>query len=326
MISQSRVPTMAVICMAVWVGSFTLAPLSSAKSAGNTRQPVFAAVIHDANADHLVVGRLGGAATRIFTAGSGDWLRDIAVSPVGNQVAFIDTLSNDEGQLAVINTDGSGVRVLTHAAHAWYEHPVWSADGHTVFYSLVYTPADPTRSNYPRVWRVPADASAPPTRIQGGSYASPDSARPSGRWLALSSAKPDSGYGRCAIMRIAGTHRRNVGPDNCSDPIWRPGTSLLAISRVVHDSYSAGPTVQIWMLSVKTSHYHPVSHTQSASTAGQAFPLAWSKDGSHLYFEHTNGQHLHVYRIRPDGTGKVDVTPAIPQQRTTAIAVQPAFR
>ena len=100
---------------------------------------------------------------------------------------------------------------------------------------------------------------------------------------------------------------------------------MLATSRVINDSYSDGPTVQIWLLSVGSGHFHAIPNTQPSSTPGRAVPLAWNQDGSELYFEHlsNDGAHINVYRIHPDGSGKANVTPAVPQSRTEFLAVQP---
>jgi hypothetical protein len=324
----------AALCMAATSLTTGLAPESSAAehtartvSATSGRLPVFAAVVEGDNTAHLVVGHLRGDTRKVFTSDVEGGINDVAVSPSGKRVAFTEFRGDSKVQLDVVNVDGSGFRHLTVGLRsAWELHPVWSRDGDTVFFDHPYEPSDPTRSGYSRVWRVPADGSARPIRVDGASYVFPVSARNGGRWLALGSQRPESGYGRCAVMRVSGAHKHNVGPDNCADALWRPQSAELAISRVVHYSNRAGPTVQIWLLSLRTDHYQPVPHTQSPDSAGLALPLAWTANGDHIYFSHrsADGQHVHIYRMKADGSDKTDVTPSIPQRRTGDIAVQPA--
>jgi Tol biopolymer transport system component len=312
------------VCFAAGTGTASGASSRPSVGASSGRLPVFAGVVRGDARAHLVVGRLGGAAHRIFTSQTEGGITGLAVSPSGKKIAFVEMTSDSKVRLDVINVDGSGLRRLTVGARAYDEHPVWSRDGSTVFFALPYVPSDPAANSYYRVWRVPADGSTPPTRIDGASYVFPTSARKGGKWLALGSDRPDTGYGRCAVMRVGGAHLHNVGPDNCADALWRPRSSTLAISRVVRDQYSTGPTVQIWLLSLKTGRYHPVPHVQAANRSGRAYPLAWTRRGSFLYFERrsSDGQHVHIYRIRADGSGKTNVTPSIPQSRTDDLAVQ----
>lgn len=309
-----------VVASSVWAG-----PVAGS-SASTSRSPVFAAAVNSNDREYLVVGHLGGTSRRIYSANGLGGIREVAVSWDGARVAFAYSDANDEEQLGVINADGSGFRQLTHANHAYFEHTAWSTNDRTIFYGRPFTPADPTRSSYARVWRVAADGSSRPALIDGASHASPSSARPGGRWLALNSFRPETGYGRCAVMHVDGTSRHNVGPDNCEDALWRPETPQLAISRVTSDTYSNGPTVQIWLLSLKTHRYHVLPNVQDATGGGLNFPLAWMNDGSVLYYEHrTHLGALTVYRIKPDGSGKRDVTPSVPRQRTDDFAVQPSL-
>ena len=86
-------------------------------------------------------------------------------------------------------------------------------------------------------------------------------------------------------------------------------------------------TIQIQLLNTKTGRFHALPVTQSSATYGAAYPLAWSSDGSHLFYLHydygNSGQiHPRVYRIRADGTGRTDVTPDIPTWANGMIALQ----
>jgi Tol biopolymer transport system component len=253
-------------------------------------------------------------------------IRAIAVSWSGKHVAFAYADANGEENIGVIDADGTGFRQLTHYRLGYFEHVVWSTDDRTIFFDRASEPKDVTESGVSRVRRVPADGSAEPETIAGSGYSVPTSARPGGRWLALNRSRPEGGYGHCGIMRVSGRSKHNVGPDNCEDALWRPGTSQLAITRVASVTYKDGPTVRIWLLSLKTHRYHVIPNVQGATGGGRATPLAWTSDGSRLYYaHHTHRGALRLYRIRPDGTHKRDVTPTLPVHRVGDFALQPSL-
>jgi Tol biopolymer transport system component len=299
----------------------------AAQAPGATSQrPVYAAVIDRDGKEHLVVGHLGGAPTRILSNDGLGSIRAVAISWSGTQVAFAYADDNGEENIGVINTDGSNFRLVTHYRLGYFEHVVWSTDDRTIFFDRASEPTDVTQSGVSRVRRVPADGSAGPETIAGSGYAAPTSARPGGRWLALNSSRPEGGYGHCAVMRVSGRSKHNVGPDNCEDALWRPGTSQLAFTRVASVTYKEGPTVRIWLLSLKTHRYHVIPNIQRSTGGGRATPLAWTRDGSVLYYaRYTHRGALAVYRIRTDGTHKTDVTPTVPVRRTGSFALQPSL-
>jgi hypothetical protein len=127
------------------------------------------------------------------------------------------------------------------------------------------------------------------------------------------------------VMSVTGSGRHLAGPTNMWNASWRPSTNVVAVSRVLRDD--AAVTIQIQLLNTRTGRYHALPVTQSSTTYGAAYPLAWSNDGSHLFYLHYNyrdGDQVdpRVYRIRADGTGRTDVTPSIPTWMTGQIALQ----
>lgn len=313
---------MALLVVALTGPSFT--GTTAQVSAAESTRPVYAAVIDRNDKEHLVVGHLGGPSTRILSNDGLGSIRALAVSWAGDQVAFAYADGNGEENVAAINTDGTDFRLLTHYKRAYFGHLVWSTDDRTIFFDRATEPQVVTESGISRVRRVPADGSTGPETITGSSYAIPTSARQGGRWLALNSYRPETGYGRCAVMRVSGRSKHNVGPDNCADALWRPTTAELAITRVASATYSDGPTVQISLLSLKTHRHHVIPNVQRATGGGRAVPLAWTSDGSVLYYAHrTQRGTLTLYRIRTDGSGKRDVTPTLPRRRVGDFALQP---
>ena len=292
---------------------------SASPASASARHPVFAAVVESNYKDHLVAGRLGGESRRILSLAGYGAINGIAVSPSGDRIALIDRSETDE-QLAVVDIDGANFRVLTHTHGRQYWNVVWSADGQTLFFarSRVDAPSE-------AVWQMPADGSAAASALSDGGRAWPSDNRSGSARLALDSFRDTARYGRCAVIRTDGTHRHNVGPDDCQNPTWRPDRPVLATNHIINDT-SRGITSQIWLLFTRTGRYRVVPNTQSASTIGRVYPLAWSSDGAYIYYEHFKGRgdRLHVFRIRPDGTNKKDVTPTIPNRQTVKFALQPS--
>jgi Tol biopolymer transport system component len=291
------------------------APTARAGSA-----PVFAAIVQGANySGHLVVGHLGGSGKTILT--DPDYgIHAPAVSPSGTRIAFA-LGSYEDQQLAVIDADGSNELVLTQTRGVTYQSVIWSADERTLYYGRYRS--DGTGSD--SIWKIATDGSGSGVELTGAAKASPSSVRVGGPWLAINSYRPMTRRGLCAVMRLDGTDRKNVGPNACQQPIWRPGRSQLAVRVITRDEIHLNITIELRMVSIRTGRVHDVPHTQSSSKIGRVLPLAWSDDGQFVYYQHWagKGDDFRVYRIRPDGTGKKDVTPDLPHG-ADMFAVQPA--
>ncbi|MBV9291615.1 MAG: hypothetical protein JO222_04130 [Frankiales bacterium] len=284
----------------------TTKPTAKTTPPASAWRPIFADVEVRNRQQHLVVGRLGrvGARHIIFNFAQGPssgGVGTIAVSHSGKRVAF-NYADRGDWVIAVIDADGRGYRVLSHA---FTEQLVWSADDRRIFFDRNYHGVE-------RIWRVPADGSARPKRIANSERAVPTAAASNGRWLALWSSRGGPAFGRCAIIRVNGAGRRNVGPDNCESPLWRPHASTLATSRFIRSNSHSLLTQQIWVLYLRSGRYRAIPHVQSAGRDGIATPLAWDRGGAFLYYEHCGNHSCRYYRIRPDGTGKRDLTAQFP--------------
>jgi Tol biopolymer transport system component len=187
---------------------------------------------------------------------------------------------------------------------------VWSPDGRRIYVGV----RSMESSAFYRLAFVRSDGTGRLNFTTNDRTIRPESFRPDGSVLAFDFMRSGDRWERTGVIHRDGTGRRAVGPTNLWNSTWRPNTRTLAVSRVLRDDGS-GVTVQVQLVSTRTGRFHPLAVTQSAGAYGVAYPLGWSKDGSHLFYEHfsyRNGDQVdpRIYRIRADGTGRTDLTPS----------------
>jgi Tol biopolymer transport system component len=115
------------------VGSGKTTPLVDlAKDPGSLDVSPDGNVIAYAAGDQIRLLRLDGRTQKLINASVCYWDclvgTTVAWSPSGSQIAF-DAISSDGWSLFVMNSDGSGVRQLTHVRNAIARAPAWSPDG-----------------------------------------------------------------------------------------------------------------------------------------------------------------------------------------------------
>ena len=278
--------------------------------AAATTGPAYAAVGFAHNATTLIVGRFGGTARTIYRGDSPASIQEPSVSPDGRRVAFDEVEGSGFPRIAVINVDGTGHKFLTgNVTDRDLSAPVWSRDGKRIYFGSYNT----ERQNNYAAYFVPADGSARMTAVPHGSDARPESLSADDKTLAFDTMVSGERWQRTGLIGVNGTSRRRVGGANLWQAAWRPRTSTLAVSRVLREGNEA-VTIQIQLLNISTGRYHALSATQSASGYGAAYPLAWY--GGWLYYFHydyRNGSQAHpqVYKIRPDGSERTNVTPRL---------------
>jgi Tol biopolymer transport system component len=90
---------------------------------------------------------------------SGRYLTDLAWSPDGNQIAYTSDLGGYDGQVYVVNADGSGLNPLSSST-GYKGVPIWSSDGERLFFQSSTDPYQP-----PDIYSIKADGSAEPTNL-----------------------------------------------------------------------------------------------------------------------------------------------------------------
>ena len=275
---------------------------------GATTAPEYAAVGFAHGVSTLMVGRLGGPATTIYRGDSPASVQEITVSPDGRRVAFVDTEGSDSPRIAVINVDGTGHKFLSpNLPDRDLSTPVWSRDSTRIYFGCY----DMQRGGYYAAYVVPANGSARMAAIPHGGNTRPESVSADGKRIVFDLVVSGERWQRTGVMGVDGTSRRRVGGPDLWQATWRPKTNTLAVSRVLRDSMDA-VTIQIQLLNLSTGHYHALTATQSSGSYGAAYPLAWNSGWLYyLHYDYRNGNQVHprVFRVRPDGTGRTDVTP-----------------
>lgn len=290
-----------------------LLPLATATpTAATSTPPVFAVTGYVHGSWTLMVGHLGGSARTILRAPSGVLLQQLSVSPDGRRVSFI--YGDSYGvHLAVVDTDGTHGKLLTKPdPNRDISTAVWSPEGKRLYFGSY----DMRKSAPFAAYVVPSDGTGKVTALPDGANADPTSLSVDGKMLAFGTMVRGERYARTGVMNVNGTSRHRVGGPNLGGGLWRPRSNLLAVSRVLRDSVGDGVTIQVELLNVSTGKYRALSATQSPSSYGAAYPVAWSRDGRWLYYLHydyRNGTQVHqtLYRIRVDGTGRTNVTPHV---------------
>jgi Tol biopolymer transport system component len=181
--------------------------------------------------------------------------------------------------IRVVNTDGSGERVLTNPGACTYDSaPAWSPDGSTILFS------ESVCAKASELYTVPA-AGGP---VHDLAIAGIDPAWGPSRIAYVGDDKSDPGLW---TANADGSNRVKVAPAG-SDPAWSSAGRLAYIKR------TAKNTALVVGSTEKTLRFESVSS------------LAWSPDGTRLVItaRATPTAPSDVYTVKPDGTGLVRVT------------------
>lgn len=204
--------------------AITFAPLSGAPSAGLAANPAWSpdgrkiAYVdnRDGTADISVVTADGGGLRHLTRTPGTDrrrsWSQDGPVwSPDGRQLAFGSDRDRKEGEIYVINADGSGLRRLTRNWKA-DGGPVWSPDGRKMLFLRSAGPGLWSYFTNGDVWVMNTDGSGQRnlTRSETHPFATDRSPAwsPDGRKILFVSNRDRNG--EIYVMNADGTGKRNV--------------------------------------------------------------------------------------------------------------------
>jgi Tol biopolymer transport system component len=202
--------------------------------------------------------RADGTGARQLTRGPGTWQGSPSFSPDGRQVAF-DSLHDDGSfSIFVVDADGGVPRQLS-TDRGDENHPVWSPDGHWIYYT-----SDQKAGR--NVWRIPAAGGRAEQMTKGGSgyrvRVSPD-----GRELLHS---PPGGTGEAPLLAtpVAGGAPRRLLP--C---VRQFSTSAVGVYYI---ECGPGPDRDVHVVDAETMSDRVIGRTRD-TPYGQA--LAVSPDG-----------------------------------------------
>lgn len=185
-------------------------------------------------------------------------VRTPAWSPNGGRLAFAwlplhpPKMGSMPEQIAVINADGSGLRVLTGNATftGGAVHPAWSPDGRTILFSARTSLAERARAD---VWSI---------RPAGGGLrrliidASDPAWSPDGHTIAFSR------HGDLYTTSSAGNHLRRLTHGHYADstaPDWSPSGTQIAYATALYDKHKQQVAERITIIDANGTNRHEIT-------------------------------------------------------------------
>jgi TolB protein len=224
-------------------------------------------------------------------------------SPDGRQILF-DRGSEGEGEVVLMNADGSDLHVITSNPRLVYNGPVWSPDGTLIAFISGDANVDIMDADGSNVRRVLDNA--PDCSPGNGVSWSPDSTR----LVYVLECDPEKGRQSTAIevIGVDGNGRKvligpiEVIPTNSaagySEPAWSPdGAHILFVET---QDVASGVRSQIYVMNANGSNIQRLTPDQ-----GDDWSPVWSPDGTRIAFLSGTGQ---VWVMNADGSDRMQVT------------------
>lgn len=224
-----------------------------------------------------------------------------AIAPDGKRIVFAAYLGEDNNDVFVINSDGSGQVQLTNSP-GYDDHPHWSHDGQRIVFNS--DRSSPNRSagwsdRWHEIYSMKADGSDVQQHTRCESVCTFGSLSPDGSQVLYRKVinGPAFDWGLNAhdrnsevfIADLDGGNEINISNNAAFDgwPAWSPDGSTIAIA-----SNRSGPanTGQVWLLNPDGSNPRqltsgPWSHTQPA----------WSADSQSIYIYQHEETETHEF-------------------------------
>jgi Tol biopolymer transport system component len=208
--------------------------------------------------------------------------------------------NGQDGDIWVMDADGSHRRQVTHSGAGDDFDPSWSPDGKRIVFrtSRGHHLPDPASLGLDGIFVVNADGSGerpihPPT---GGLF--PDWS-PDGSKIAFSGVlHPGDGDDYVFVMRPDGTHPTALHVDHTGEcEEWSPDGSKLMFC-----SHWAGP-FDVGVMHADGSHLRRLT-----DAPGNDYPGAWSPDGARIAFSSLRDGNGEVYVMNADGSKQTRLT------------------
>jgi TolB protein len=179
-----------------------------------------------------------------------------------------------KGEIAVVDADGAGLRVLTHDKVTEYS-PRWSPDHRQIAF------AKPRPHGGAQIWLMDADGSHQRAlthlpyahRLYGNAEESSLDWSPTGRQIVFSNYTGPNGGKRqlyLASARTGQVSRLTYTATGATNPVWSPNGRWIAFIGDVAPG-------RVYLLSTRTHRIHVVGHATGLN-------LSWSPDGTQLAF------------------------------------------
>ncbi|HEU0249068.1 MAG TPA: hypothetical protein VFR38_18475 [Gaiellaceae bacterium] len=213
-------------------------------------------------------------------------------SPDGERIAFVRTWGND-GDIYVMNADGSGLRRLTRndgAGWAWF--PIWSPNGRKIAFNRVQPPPKPPyRKGWKsEVWVMNADGSGQ-RRLAPGF---PSAWSPDGQKIAFTGVDNPGMY----VMNADGSGQRRLNTANFGSATWSPDGQKILFSR--YERGSRGKLSDIYVMNADGSGQRKLTE--------RGHDARWSPDGEKISFVSSRDGNDEIYVMNADGSGQLNVS------------------
>jgi len=266
-------------------------------------------------------------------------VREAKISPDGRQLAVTARAEGKEG-IFLVRTDGSDPQFWTEGSS-----PVWFADGTRIVFTrdndlwtirlgsdeaLRITSDDEgeraprpspdgrsvaffsTRSGHQDLWLVPADGSASPRRLTDGAMTANDgrfthSWSPDSRRIAYYSNKADYWEDDLWIVDVASGQERQLSTTvmGRTEPAWSPDGRKIAIMATSKSVFWYADLSDIYLIDPETGEERRVEMQIHAT---ERAPIAWSGDGSELFFLYHQRAETELWRVASEGGVATRVT------------------
>lgn len=216
-----------------------------------------------------------------------------------------------DGDIFVMNDDGSRRRKLTHSTQATHGYPRWSPDGKRIAFTRYL---DKTKSQTTaEVFVMNADGTDPQRLTYNNVLDTDSSWSPDGDYLVFSSTRTES-WEVFVIEVATGTVTQLTGLEGgggSGSPDWSPDGTQIVFERFIDIENGISPKT-IYVMSADGQNQRPVLRDppRNGPPTFRYFPR-WSDDGQRIlfyeskWFRDGDVRHLIVQRI---GGGKQEIT------------------
>lgn len=220
-------------------------------------------------------------------------------SPDGKQILFSRGIAEGQGELVVVNSDGSGLRVIPGNPLLVYNEPVWSPDGTRIAFS----------SGDSQLHVIKTDGTHLRQLFRSSCAVDDPSWSPDGTHLVFDvycNSKGGLGTTTIEVIGLDGTGRkaltRPTPARGSLEPSWSPDGAHILFAQSQPRSKGGGKT-QIYVMNADGSG------VRQLTTGFANYAPAWSPDSSSIAYISTRGVVPQIYLMNADGTGQTSAAP-----------------